>query len=173
MVRAICEYNIEKITKMSKTFMRKAFATAIFFTLVILALGGLTIYFALKSTEVNWVSFSLGAVISLASIYPLFSTFKTQRRNHRETVKAMQLDKGDLHIDLTFKDKKLEVVTTQFDEVQTETVLLRNVSVVRTKKDGVAVYIGDDMYYIFNDEIVTGTREELLRIFQRVNVLIK
>ena len=98
---------------------------------------------------------------------------KTQKRNHRETIKAMQLDKGDLQIDLTIKDKKLEVVTTQFDEVQKETVLLRNVSVVRTNKDGVAVYIGDDMYYIFNDEIVTGTREELLRIFQRVNVLIK
>ena len=173
MVRAVCEFNIEKITKMSKTFMRKAFITAILFSVLILALGVFTIYFAFKAVETNWISVVLGGIITLASFYPIFSTYKVQKRNHKDTISAMQLDKGDLHIDMTFKEKKLEVVTTQFDQVQNETILLRNITKIKVNKQGVAIYIGDDMYYIFNDEIVTGTKEELLRIFQRLNLPIK
>ncbi|MBQ3234717.1 MAG: hypothetical protein IJA97_00990 [Clostridia bacterium] len=173
MVRAVCEYNIEKINKMSKTFMRKAFATAIAFSLLFLVLGGLTIFFSFKAKEINWVSVVLGGVVMLASIYPIYSTFRAQKRNHRETVSAMQLDKGDLQIDMTFKEKKLEVVTTQAGEVQNETILIRNITKVKKNKQGVAIYIGDDMYYIFNDEIVTGTMDELFRIFERVNVIPK
>ncbi|MBO7214815.1 MAG: hypothetical protein J6V66_04885 [Clostridia bacterium] len=173
MVRAICEYNSEKINKMSRTFMRKAFRTAILFSIAFIVLGGITIYFGLKTEKQGLVSVILGGIIVLASAYPIISTIKTQRRNHKETVKAMQLDKGDLQIDMLFKEKRLEVTTSQAGEVQTETILLRNVTNVKVNKQGVAIYIEEDMYFIFNDEIVMGTQEELLRIFNKVKVPVK
>ena len=172
MVRAICEFDKEKLSKMSKTFMKKAFLIAVFFSVVLIALGLTSLIFSLKSEEINWVSVVLSGVVMLGSLYPIVSTVFTQRKNHRETVRAMQLDKGDLQIDITFKEKKMEVTTTQANEVQSETVLMRNVTKVRANKDGVGIYIGDDMYYIFNDEIVLGTREELIRLFQKLNVKI-
>ena len=173
MVRAICEYNTEKINKMSKTFMRKAFTTAILFSIAFIVLGGITIYFGFKTEKTGFISIILGGLIVLASAYPIISTIRTQRRNHRDTIAAMQLEKGDLQIDMLFKEKRLEVTTTQADEVQTETILIRNFSGVKVNKQGIAVYVGDDMYYIFNDEIVMGSKEELLRIFSKVNVPIK
>ncbi len=172
MVRAVSEYNTEKLSKMSKYFMRKAFATAVFFGVVLLAIGIVTVVVALSAEKKNWVSIVLGFVVCLGSLYPIISTVITQKKNHRETVKAMQLDKGDLRIDITFKEKKMEITTSQAGEVQNESVLMRNVSKIRTNKDGLGIYIGKDMYYIFNDEIVLGTREELLRLFQKLNVSI-
>ena len=172
MVRAVSDYNVEKISKMSKHFMRKALVTAVFFGVVLLAVGIVTVVVALSREERNWVSIVLGFVVCFGSLYPIISTVISQKKNHRETVKAMQLDKGDLRIEITFKEKKMEITTTQADEVQNESVLMRNVSKVRTNKDGLGIYIGKDMYYIFNDEIVLGTREELLRLFKKLNVSI-
>ncbi len=170
MVRAVSVYSDEKLLKMSKKFMKKAFLTAIFFAAILLSLGIVTIIFSLQAKDINWVSIVLGAVVTLGSFYPIISTLLAQRKNYRETVKAMQLEKGDLQIDITFKEKKMEITTTQANEVENETVLMRNVDRVRTNKDGVGIYIGGDMYYIFNDEIVLGTREELLRSFTKLNV---
>lgn len=170
MVRTVSKYDIQKINKMSKTFMKKAFVTAILLSLLFLAAGIATTIFALKQVEINWISVVLGGIITLGSCYPIISTLRAQTRNHRETVKAMQLDKGELVIDITFKEKRMEVTTTQCGEATEETVLLRNVTRVRLNSRGVAIYVGSDMYYVFNEEIVQGSREELIRIFKRLNV---
>lgn len=170
MVRAVSKYNIQKINQMSKTFMKKAFATAIFLSALFLTAGILITVFALKQVEINWVSVVMGGIVTLGSCYPIISTLRAQTKNHRDTVKAMQLDKGELVIDITFREKRMEITTSQCGETTEETVLLRNVSKVRLNAKGVAIYIGSDMYYIFNEEIVQGTREELVRIFTKLNV---
>lgn len=173
MVRAVCEYSEEKIKKMMKPMKIKAYISAFLFSVLFLAMGLVSIFGALKDDEINWVTLILGGVVCLGAFYPPISTFLTQRKNYKASLEAMQLQKGDLALEMVFREKRLEVTTTQGEEVQFETILLRNVTQVKTNKDGVAIYIGEDMYFIYNDDIEFGTREELIRIFQRLNVQIK
>ncbi len=173
MVRAICEYNEQKIKTMMKPIKIKAYVTSFLFSVVFLAMGIFSVINSLLTAEINWLTLVLGGVVCLASVYPPISTFLNQKRNYKASVEAMQLHKGDLTLEMVFKEKRLEVTTTQGEEVQFENVLLRNVTLVKTNKDGVAVYIGEDMYFIYNEDIEFGTREELLRIFERLGVKIK
>ncbi|MBE5743349.1 MAG: hypothetical protein E7358_01365 [Clostridiales bacterium] len=172
MVKAICEYNDEKIKKMMKPLKVKAYVTAFLFSAVFLAMGAISVIGALKD-GINWVTLILGGVVCLGAIYPPISTYLTQKKNYKASYEAMQLHKGDLVLEMVFKEKRLEVTTSQGDEVQNETVLLRNVTSVRANKEGVAIYIGEDMYFIYNDDIDFGSREELLRIFERIGTQIK
>ena len=173
MVKATCEYNERKIKAMMKPIKVKAYVTAFLFSVVFLAMGLLSVVNALLETEINWVTLVLGGVVCLGAFYPPISTFLTQRKNYKSSVEAMQLHKGDLVLEMVFREKRLEVSVTQGEEVQFETILLRNVTLVKTNKDGIAIYIGEDMYFIYNEDIEFGTREELIRIFERVGVKIK
>ncbi len=172
MVRAICEYNEEKIKKMMKPLKVKAYVSAWAFAILFVAMGISSIIASLKD-EINWVSLILGCIVCLCCVYPLISTYRTQSKNYKATFQAMQLEKGDLTLEMVFKEKRLEVTSTQGEEVLGETILLRNVTAVKTNKEGVAIYIGEDMYFIYDDDIVFGTRDELIRIFKRLNIKVK
>ncbi len=173
MVRAICQYNEVKIKKMMKPLKVKAYITAGLFSVVFLGMGLMSVIGALIDSKINWVTLILGGIVCLGAFYPPISTFLTQRRNYLATFDAMKLESGDLILEMVFKEKRLEVTTTQGEEVLNETILLRNVTEVKTNKDGIAIYIGEDMYYIYNEDIEFGSREELIRIFERVGIKIR
>ena len=57
---------------------------------------------------IRWVSVVLGALIALFSVYPVITTFGTYKKNLKETIKQMGLDKGELTLEFLFKEKKME-----------------------------------------------------------------
>ena len=126
-----------------------------------------------ETVAVTVFSIVLGAIICVFSFYPTASTLATHKKNYEETLTAMNLDKGDLTLDFTIKEKKIELRAIQAGEEEVATMLIRNFSQVKVNKDGVGLYINENMYYIENDEIVLGSKEELLKIFKNAKVTIK
>ena len=173
MVKATCEYNESKIKKMMKPLKIKAYVTAYLFSIIFLAMGIVSVLGSFDGAEIKWVNLVLGLVVCLGAFYPPISTFLTQRKNYKATFDAMQLHKGNLVLEMVFKEKRLEVTTIQGEEVFNENILLRNVTLVKANKEGVAIYIGDDMYFVYNEDINFGSRDELIRIFERLKIKVK
>ena len=85
----------------------------------------------------------------------------------------MRLNEGELTLEFVIKEKKMEVKATQLDKVQTETVLIRNLSLIKVHRDGLGIYQNDNMYFINDSEIVSGNKDMLLRIFKNAGIKIK
>ncbi len=174
MVKAVCLFNQETVKRMSKKFRNRTLAGSIALSLFILAVGVSTIVSSFSNEGFQrWMFFILGVLFTLFSVYPVISTVFTHRRNYRETIKAMELDKGELTLEFTIKEKKIELKAIQNGEVQEDTILIRNLSYIKTHSDGIAIYLNENMYYIRNEEIVSGSRDMLLRIFANAGIEIK
>ena len=175
MVRAVCNYNKDKVKNMTTKMRNKTLIGAIIFNALFLFMGIFNIVTSISSGEgiQKWLFIVLGAIICVFSFYPTASTLATHKKNYEETLTAMNLDKGDLTLDFTIKEKKIELRAIQAGEEEVATMLIRNFSQVKVNKDGVGLYINENMYYIENDEIVLGSKEELLKIFKNAKVTIK
>ena len=174
MVKAVCLFNEETVKKMSKKFRNRTLSGAILLSVLVLAMGVSTIISAFSNEGVQKVMFIiLGAIFTLFSVYPVISTLYTHRKNYRETIKAMELDKGELTLEFVIKEKKIELKAIQNGEEQNDTILIRNLSYVKTHADGVGIYLNENMYYIRNQEIVSGDRDMMIRIFENAGIEIK
>lgn len=173
MVRAICTFNKERAETMSKNMRKKTITVSIIISAVLLVFGVLDVITAFSTQEINYLTLGIGGILLIASPYPVFKTIKTEKENHRRTLEAMKLDKGEITFDYTIKDKKIELITTQAGVSKQDTMLIRNISYVKNHKDGLGIYRDEHLYYILNEEIVEGSKEELLRIFQNADIPIK
>ena len=88
-------------------------------------------------------------------------------------LKAMELEKGDLTLEFLFKEKKIELTAIQNGESQEDTILIRNLTLIKTHADGIGIYLDENMYYIRNEEIISGDKDMLLRIFKNAGIPIK
>ena len=121
----------------------------------------------------KWIFLILGIAISLFAFYPIITAIITNKKNYRDTLEAMSLDKGELILEFVIKEKKIELKAIQNGEEQNDTILIRNLSLIKTHADGIGIYLNENMYYICNDEIVVGDMEMLLRIFKNAGIKIK
>ena len=174
MVRAISTFNKERVEEMSRKMRNKTIWVSAIITAVLFAFGVIDIILSFTaSNEIDFLSLGIGIIIIIASPYPIYKAIKTEKSNYQRTVAAMKLDTGDLTFDYTIKEKKIELITTQAGVVNTDTILIRNIELVKNHHDGVGIYIGEHLFYIADNEIVEGSKEELLRIFENANVVIK
>ena len=174
MVKAVCRFNEETVKTMSKKFRNRTLSGAILLSVPVLVMGVSTIITAFSNDEVQKIIFIiLGSLFSLFSLYPIISTVYTHKKNYRETIKAMELDKGELTLEFIIKEKKIELKAIQNGEEQNDTILIRNLSYVKTHSDGVGIYLNENMYYIRNEEIVSGDRDMMIRIFENAGIEIK
>ena len=174
MVKAVCRFNEETVKTMSKKFRNRTLSGAILLSVLVLVMGVSTIITAFSNDEVQKIIFIiLGSLFSLFSLYPIISTVYTHKKNYRETIKAMELDKGELTLEFIIKEKKIELKAIQNGEEQNDTILIRNLSYVKTHSDGVGIYLNENMYYIRNEEIVSGDRDMMIRIFENAGIEIK
>ena len=159
---------------MGKSMLKKSLVGAIIFSAVILGMGIFNLVFALVGQEeISWLAVALGGVVILLSPYPVYKAIKTNRSNVEETIKGMRLHRGNLQLDLTIKEKRIEIVATQNDIVQNQTLMIKNVTNVKVDKTGVGICVGDDMYYIEDEDIVSGSKVALLKIFKNAGFVIK
>ncbi len=174
MVKAICRFNAEKVKKMSVRLRNKTLIGSAILGAILLFLGVFNIISAFSREDAQkWLFLILGILICIFAFYPLISGIFTHKKNYKDTLEAMQLDKGDVILEFLIKEKKIELKATQNDEVSLDTILIRNLNLIKVHHDGIGIYLGENMYYICNDEIVQGTRESLLRIFKNAGILIK
>ena len=174
MVKAVCTYNEEKVKKMTKGFRNKTIFGSIVFCIVVFAMGVVNITSSISAVGgLKWLFLIMGIIICLFSFYPLISGIYTHKRNYRETIKAMELEKGDLTLEFLFKEKKIELTAIQNGESQEDTILIRNLTLIKTHADGIGIYLDENMYYIRNEEIVSGDKDMLLRIFKNAGIPIK
>lgn len=174
MVKAVCRFNQEKVKNMSKKMRNKTLIGAVLFSVVLLAMGIFNIVSSFSSEGVyKWIFFVMGILISVFSVYPTYSAISTSNKNYKDTLEAMSLEKGELTLDFTIKEKKIELKASQAGEEEIATMLVRNFSLVKVNSEGVGLYLNQNMYYILNEEIKSGTKEELINIFKNAKVPIK
>lgn len=174
MVKAVCRFNPETVKKMSARLRNKTLIGSIVFGAFLLFFGVFNIISSLDSEgSKKWLFLILGIIICGFSVYPIIATILTHKRNYRETLKAMELEKGELTLEFVIKEKKMEIKAIQAGEVQNDTVLIRNLSHVKLHHDGVGIYLNENMYFIGDDDIVLGNRDALIRIFKNANIEIK
>lgn len=174
MVKAVCRFNEEKVKKMSRRMRISSMLTASLMSLIILIMGIVNVISSFKQQEVQkWIFLILGIAISLFAFYPIITAIITNKKNYRDTLEAMSLDKGELILEFVIKEKKIELKAIQNGEEQNDTILIRNLSLIKTHADGIGIYLNENMYYICNDEIVVGDMEMLLRIFKNAGIKIK
>lgn len=174
MVKAVCRFNEEKVKKMSRRMRISSMITASLMSLIILIMGVVNVISSFKQQEVQkWIFLILGIAISLFAFYPIITAIITNKKNYRDTLEAMSLDKGELILEFVIKEKKIELKAIQNGEEQNDTILIRNLSLIKTHADGIGIYLNENMYYICNDEIVVGDMEMLLRIFKNAGIKIK
>ncbi|MBR6737123.1 MAG: hypothetical protein IKL82_02015 [Clostridia bacterium] len=174
MVRAVSVYNKDKVIRMGKKMRNRSMIGAIIFSVLLVAMGVFNVVIALtQESGPNWLATALGVVVALLSFYPIYKAINTNKKNVEETIKSMRLNKGDLTLEFLIKEKRIEITATQNETVQTETLMIKNVTGVRPEKEGVGICVGEDMYYIENGDIVQGNREMLLNIFKRAGFNIK
>ena len=110
MVKAVCRFNEEKVKNMSKRMRNSTLFGSIMFTVFILIVGVYNVYVSFSNEGVTkWIFFVLGILVSLFSVYPIISTIITNKRNYKDTIKAMELDKGELVLEFVIKEKKIEL----------------------------------------------------------------
>lgn len=174
MVKAVCRFNEEKVKKMSRRMRISSILTASLMSLIILVMGVVNVISSFKQQEIQkWIFLILGIAISLFAFYPIITAIITNKKNYRDTLEAMNLDKGELILEFVIKEKKIELKAIQNGEEQNDTILIRNLSLIKTHADGIGIYLNENMYYICNDEIVVGDMEMLLRIFKNAGIKIK
>ena len=174
MVKAVCHYNEETVKQMTKKFRNRTIVGSAVFCVVLFTMGVVNIVSSFSQDETyKWLLFGLGIIICLFSFYPLISGIYTHKKNYRDTIKAMQLDKGDLTLEFIIKEKRIELTAIQAGEAQEDTILIRNLSYVKTHSDGIGIYLDENMYYIRNEQIVSGSKEMLIRIFENAGIDVK
>lgn len=174
MVKAVSVYNKDRVVKMGKTMRNKGLITSILLSVALVILGAFLAVFALNQEKgPNWLSFALGIGVALLSFYPIYKSYKTNKKNVEETIKSMKLNRGELQLEFVIKEKRIEITATQNDTVENQTLMIKNVTSVRPDKQGVAICVGEDMYYILDEDITYGTRDMLLNTFKNAGFEIK
>ena len=110
MVKAVCRFNEEKVKKMSRRMRISSILTASLMSLIILVMGVVNVISSFKQQEIQkWIFLILGIAISLFAFYPIITAIITNKKNYRDTLEAMNLDKGELILEFVIKEKKIEL----------------------------------------------------------------
>lgn len=171
MVKATSVYNKEIIKEINKPMEKKSIITSSIFSVLMLGLGVFTIVETLVN-EFNVFNVILGGITTLISFYPIYRAVKQNKANLEQTVKDLNVEQHPVTINYVFKEKRIEVELEQNGEVKKDTILIRNVTKVRKVKTAVAIYVGEQMYYIKNEDITVGDADTLVRMFLNTNAKI-
>ena len=69
--------------------------------------------------------------------------------------------------------KQRKVTSEIFVEIKNSTILIRNVSQIKTNANAIGIYVKDNMYYVLDTDYIEGSRKELLNVFKKAGTQIK
>ncbi len=178
MIRVKSIYTKEKIEKITKNANFKGMFGSAILSLLMIVLGGFYVVggiIAIKNGGNRAVlNLVLGIIMCLLSIYPIWSTLSKNKKAKIDTIDKLSLNHGDLCIEYEFREKRFDVKLTQNTDEKRDTVMIKNVSLVRNSKEGIAIYLQNgEMYYIEDKEFVEGNRDKLISLFVHNGIKIK
>ena len=171
MVKTVSVYDKEKIKEISKPLATKSLVTSIIIAVIILALGVFMLVRAIINNEIFNIVVS-GLMIVL-SCYPIIKAVRQNKDALETSIKDLGVDKSEITISLVVREKRIEVTTEQNGEIKNSTVLIRNVSQIKTNANAIGIYVKDNMYYVLDTDYIEGNRKELLNIFKKAKIEIK
>ena len=174
MVKVKCYYDKEKVIKITKSTQIKSLILSIILTIVMLVLGIMNLVSSLGKEKTDYLGLVLSIIIILLSIVPLISSIKNFKTSGLDAIKEMGLENSSISIEFLFKEKRIEVLTTRNDETKLKTVMIKNIHLVKVDNKGISIYLNqDDMFYIYNEEIVEGNKQQLISIFVKNGIKVK
>ena len=171
MIKSVSVYNKKRIVEMNKPMKKKSIISSSIFSVMFLGLGVFTLVNAIMAGAV--FNIVLGSITCLISFYPIYRAVKQADENADKAVKDMGIERYSIKITFVFKDKRIEVTTQQKDEIKNDTILIRNITKARKNKDGLALYLGEKMYYITNADFEEGSVDDVIRILYKNGIEIK
>ena len=174
MVKVKCYYDKEKVIKITKSTQIKSLILSIILALAMLVLGVMNLVSSLSKEKTDYIGLILSIVILVLSVVPLISSIRNFKNSGYDAVKEMGIETSPLEMELLFKEKRIEVSTTRKGETTLKTVMIKNINHVKVDGKGISIYLNTtDMFYIYNDEIVEGNKQQLISIFVRNGIKVK
>ena len=174
MIRAESNFDKSKVSYLVKDMQLKSLIGSIILSIVLLAMGIVNIHSAVSGYKINVLSLVIGILVCLFSFYPIISTLVAGKNATKNMIKDMNLDKGEITITYEFKDKKIEISTTQNGETKLDTIMMKYLSKVKVSSNSLIMYMqNDDMYLINDSDFKQGTKGELISLFNKHKVQIK
>lgn len=171
MAKSVSVYNKQRITEMNKPMKKKSIITSSIFSVLFLALGVFTFVNGLIQNAV--FNIILGVVTCLVSIYPVYRSIKQSEENVQKAIVDMGVERYSIKLTFLFKDKRIEVTSEQKNDVKNDTILIRNITQARLTKNAICLYLGENMYYILNDDFVEGSVDDVVRILNKNGIPVK
>ena len=171
MIKTVSVYDKEKIKEISKPLATKSLVVSAVISAILLVFG--VIIFVKSIIAVDVLNIVLSSLTILFAIYPTYRTIRQNKQSLAQAIREMGIDKCSITITLLVRDKRIEVTTEQNGVVKNSTVLIRNVSEIKTNKQAVGIYVKDNMYYVLNSDYIEGNRQELLNVFKKAGTKIK
>lgn len=174
MIRAESYYDKEKIVKMAKKIQTKAIISSLILSSIMFIMGIVNIITAVTGEKFNVFSLIVGIIVTLFAFYPIISVIKTNKGSVERAVYDMNVQNSPVVINYEFKEKRIEISLTQDGVTKLDTIMIKNLDLIKTDKNGIAIYLQNgDMYYISNDDFIEGSREKLISLFAKSRVKIK
>lgn len=174
MYKVISNYDKQKVEKMNKATLKKSIVTSSVLAVLLVAVGTWNIVSGLTAEKINWLSVIVGAFACVICVLPLWNSIKTSKTGVQNAVKEMGVDKADLKIEYLFKEKRIEIKKEQGDSVILDTIMFKNVTLLKKTNQGLAFYLQDNTMYFFDyNDVVVGTKEQIISLFTKNGISIK
>ena len=174
MIKALSVYDEEKVKSVTKKEQKKSLVLSIVLSVLLVAAGVWNVVMAFSKNKINVLSLIVGIIACALAVLPIVTTLSTGKKNTDASIKDMGVDKEPVTYEYEFKDKRIEVKRTQGDEVTARTIMFKTVTLLRLQKNGLSFYVGDnEMYYLADDEITYGDRNQLINLFRKNGIAIK
>ncbi len=174
MYKVISNYDKQKVEKMNKATLKKSIITSIVLAVLLVAVGVWNIVSGLTAEKINWLSVIVGAFACVICVLPLWNSIKTSKTGVQNAVKEMGVDKAELKIEYLFKEKRIEIKKEQGNSVILDTIMFKNVTLLKKTNQGLAFYLQDNTMYFFDyNDIVVGTKEQIVSLFTKNGISIK
>ncbi|MBO5851126.1 MAG: hypothetical protein J6R29_02200 [Clostridia bacterium] len=153
---------------MNKNIDKGSIITSIVLCVILFALGVFTLVMAFLEEKINWISIIVGAFAIVFSIIPIFSSISTSKKGLENAIKQMGVETSPLKIEYVLKEKRIEVKQFKGETVEEETIMFKNVATLKKLKEGLSFYLENGvMYYFDYSDILVGTPEQIIKLFQR------
>ncbi len=174
MIKVKCYYDKEKVMKITRSTQIKSLILSLVLSCIMLGLGIFNLITSISKEKIDWFGFALSIVIIIISVFPLVSSLKNLKVGGYDAVKEMGVEKSPLEMEFVFKEKRIEVSTTRNGETKLTTIMIKNIYQVKVDGKGLSIYVNNnEMFYIYNEEIVEGSKQRLISLFVNNGVKVK
>ena len=174
MIKVKSYFDKEKVIKITKQAQIKSLVMSIILAVVMVIIAVINFVMAISKQETDWFSLVFSIIILVVTALLLRSALKTYKYSTENAVKEMHVENSPIELEYVFKEKKVEVTTTQDDVAKVKTVMYKNIANVKVDGKGIAIYLNNnDMFYLYDTDFVEGNKQKLAVTFSKLGIKVK